>query len=90
MQGMACGARSADLLELEEVVATITTNAQVDTVRELPTKLTPKQTSSMPEGGNDGDNSSNLDEPLEHWVKKRRLAKKLCIYDKTKHVDVGK
>ena len=44
----------------------------------------------MPKGGNNGSGSPNLDEPLDHWMKKRKPVKKMYITDKSKHTDVGK
>ena len=72
-------ARPTDWTKIEEA----------EIIRELPIKSTPKQTSSTREGGG-GDVSPTLDEPIEHWVKKRKPGKKMFISAKAKHVDVGK
>ena len=72
-------ARPADWTKIKEA----------EIIRELPIKSTPKQTSSTREGGGGGV-SPTLDEPIEHWVKKRKPGKKLCSFAKAKHVDVGK
>ena len=72
-------ARPADWTKIKEA----------EIIRELSIKSTPKQTSLTCERGGGGV-SPTLDEPIEHWVKKRKPGKKLCSSAKAKHVDVGK